>query len=197
MTVSVSAKARFKELEKPNAVRMQVTAPICYECGEEWSKDSLKARKALNLTCDDQPWTQKARILLKGLSKSDRARDNVNLVWAKACTLADRPFSDQRIASNLYSDVSQAFPRGAWGAPSSISQSDNTTVYSFKRDRIIHPKEMVLSLGYRRTPNFDGISNSRIRELSGQAICLPALATLLYPTILVMDFGGLWENEQA
>ena len=76
-----------------------------------------------------------------------------------------------------------------------MSLGDNTTVYSFAEDKILHSKEYVMSLGYRRMPDFRQISSTAVKKLAGQAICLPCLATVLLPCVLLCDLEGVWENS--
>ena len=142
-----------------------------------------------------RPWTACPHVLLKGCSKTARVRDILNCVWIKTCQDQGAAYTDMGVAKGLFADVSQSWSRRCFGPARKISLGCNTLVYSFQEDRVLHPKELLLSLGYRRLPQLRSLSASKQLNLVGEAINLPSLATVLYPLILMSNLPGLWEHE--
>lgn len=185
---------RHNELTDPVTTRQKVTDIHDISGTATWQVEARKARQQLGVAADTEPWTDLPHVRMKGVTKTPFHKELLNLAWMKSCVLAKKEFNDLSVAKNLFIDLSQHHERKAYGAPSKVSLGQNTDIYSFEMDASLHPKQHVLSMGYRRMPKFGDIAVGNIRSMIGEGICLPVLAAVIYPLLLRLDFDDLWEH---
>ena len=142
------------------------------------------------------PWST-AGFQLRGLSQTARVCEVLDLAvldfmqpddlcaanHARRRDAESREILQSRCA-DLFSDPSQNPVRKPYTCPSSMVSrclTTTSTVYSHGRDRVCLPVEHMLWQGHRLETKFpSSMRQSSIRELAGQGIALPCLATIVY-----------------
>ena len=129
--------------------------------------------EVLNLAVYDRLLRQKPEKtegpkLLKSLQKLDVSKRALRL---------------KALMQDMYVDVSQNPARRAWTNHAGVSKCLTTTtcMYSFGRDRVCLPVELLFLQGHTREVILPGkMSQNAIKNLAGEGMCLPCLGSLLY-----------------
>eukprot|EP00971_Amphidinium_carterae_P335431 6471264-Amphidinium_carterae.4 len=104
---------------------------------------------------------------------SQRARDLIDL----ACQMQDK--EDWGSSKFLTIDYSQSAERKPWSHSSCKSLVCASSLFICSRDRIAHPVEHAAMLGFDiKTMNFEGLSWSEIRDLTGDAMAAPTVGVV-------------------
>ena len=95
------------------------------------------------------------------------------------------------ILSNVYTDISQNPIRrnftNARGITGTITTS--TMLYSFHRDGIILPLELMMLQGHRRDFSIPyNMTSMQLKELAGEGIFLPCLGVVLWAMYITKGF---------
>ncbi len=92
------------------------------------------------------------------------------------------------ILKDVYIDISQNPQYKAWTSSKGVAPclATSTMLYSYGRDRTLAAFELTLLQGHRRSFQFpDHMKCSQIKELAGEGIFLPCLATVIWSAYLL------------
>ena len=166
-----------------------------------WQVDSKRLRRQLQMTADAAFWSSVRGAKLKGVAKTDRTRDLIEITAATVAaakgTKCITSHTLQEALKNTVLDVSQSHARQSYTNPSTGTHPCLTTSsawYSYRLDRMIGPHENYLLQGHCRRSMMDGcpvLTGSEFKELAGEGFFLGSLATVLAPVLAIMDFRGL------
>ena len=162
----------------------------------QWKIEAHNLRKTLEVPVDYLPWTSGNMRKLVGLPRTARATEMLNLaaivnlgteraleLSKLARTQACKGSSEMQSAlQDVFVDVSQNPNRAPWTNASGVSKclTTSSSWYSFSRDGMVLPLELMAFQGHRSSLNIpDSMSPSSLKQLAGQGICLPCLATLV------------------
>lgn len=166
----------------------------------KWREHSIAAREALGVSPKYSPWTRRAAFCGTGIPLTDRVKDLLDLVTGEQLYCEGRPFnaSDEDVEMAMcgsYIDVSQSHQRRkssySWtGTLPTVTTS--TVLYSFKRDSIILPLELLMVHGFPRDMILPaGLSPSNFKSLVGNGMCAPSLAcALMAATLALLQFDS-------
>lgn len=130
------------------------------------------------------PWTSRPEFLAKGLNVTPRVKDLIDIIVIQEMKAKDLPASEiGESLTEMFLDVSQSLSRNAHtqkGTNKCLTTA--TQNYSFKQDRVVLGLESLVFQGYPRgelkVPNH--FSNQHLKELAGEGMCLPCLATVMW-----------------
>ena len=147
------------------------------------------------MACGSRPWTD-AGFELRGLSKSARVKEILNLATldfltpeqlraVRSSTSQDaRKKSLRGFCHELFTDVSQNPARKSHTSRKHLASkclTSSSVLYSHARDRLVCPLELLLFQGHSletRVPS--AMRQTSLRDMSGQGMALPCLATIVY-----------------
>ena len=157
----------------------------------QWQLQSYSIRSQLPADVrHSSPWSS-AGFSLPGLKKVPRILEVLDLAVLGYLGEQLRPNMSMRDmqeqCSELFTDVSQNPARRSYTHraqdQSNVSKclTTSTVLYTHGRDRLVLPQELLYFQGHSldvRVP--PGMKASALRDLAGEGICLPCLATLIY-----------------
>ena len=109
----------------------------------------------------------------------EKAVNLSKLARTQACKVSSEM---QATLCDVFVDISQNPNRAPWTNEQGISKCLTTSSawYSFARDGMVLPLELMAFQGHRTSLQIpDSMSPSSLKQLAGQGICLPCLATLI------------------
>lgn len=62
----------------------------------------------------------------------------------------------------------------------------------FKQDRVLSEVEKFHMLGFGARLRLGDLTASMLRDLTGEAMAVPSVTTVLYSMLLTLPFPGLW-----
>ena len=149
----------------------------------------------------ETPWTGRADVLLRGVGRTPRTIDILDLAWVDRVRKAPHHVAAAAKSSkfdmlkhNFFCDHSQQNARKPWGNLRVLTTS--SALYSFELDRNLLPEEHLVLQGHA-LPNTSGWDHSEVKalaDLAGEGMCLPVLASALYALVLAVPFPGLFET---
>ena len=132
------------------------------------------------------------------MPKSDRVKAILNTVAAvklqeQGVNLSNLPpFSVKKnLLKNVFCDVSQNPKHKSYTNSRGITGclATSTVLYSYGHDRIVLPVELAMFQGHRRGFEYPPtITSNQIRDLAGEGMCLPCLATIVWCMYLTKGF---------
>ena len=147
-----------------------------------WRSQSVEIRNRFHVSLDYKPWGTAARRLT-GVPKTQRVRECIELAAiAHVGPPGKHPNSVREILQDVYIDISQNPCRMAWTNSQQITKCLTTSslLYAFHRDSVVLPLEMMIWQGHRGDLALPtSMPQNALKELSGQGICLPCLATIV------------------
>ena len=160
--------------------------------GASWMVQAAKKREALGLPKSIRPWSSDMRAT--GLSCTERVATILDL--AAATHLKPQEWelptaAKQAMLRHVYCDVSQNPARLGVTNQEGVSHALTTGVqlYSFARDGVVLPLELLMIQGHRRDFSVpEHVSSQQVRALAGEGICLPCLGIILWSIHLAKGF---------
>lgn len=154
------------------------------------------------------PWTSNPAFKGVGLPSSKRAFDLVDCAWVQACKRQKIEVGKATgnvtqlgkkagVHKDLFVDVSQNHVRRPMSDASGFLRTltTSTTLYSYEADRTVLPIEHLFLQGYEHQVSIPKSiaagSGSEIRNLAGEAICLPCLASIVWCLHLTKDLTSV------
>jgi hypothetical protein len=64
----------------------------------------------------------------------------------------------------------------------------------FKQDRVLSEEEKFHMLGFGARLRLGDLTASMLRDLTGEAMAVPSVTTVLYSMLLTLPFPGLWRK---
>lgn len=139
---------------------------------------------------DERPWSE--HMSCGGLNITPRIACLLDCVAAEGLPTEKRSskvsFQEKKaLLRHMYADVSQnpkyrAFSKQ--GVTSCLTTS--TLMYSFQRDGVVLPIELMTIQGHRRDLVFPpSMTASQVKDLAGEGMFLPCLATIVWSLYLV------------
>ena len=156
----------------------------------EWKIQASALRKSLGIAEHVRPWAACPRKYT-GLKVTPRVLEMIELAAIfhlgseKASAfmqLKQQPALLQRELAEVYVDVSQNPCRRPWTNLAGISKCLTTSsqIYSFKRDGVVLPLELMGWQGHRHALSLGSdMMPQDLKELAGQGISLPCLAVVI------------------
>ena len=165
----------------------------------KWEQQSAKWRGDLDMSPGYKPWTGRESFVGYGLSGTKRALDLLDCGWVHAYKRAKFRHTQDAIASKLdqelFIDVSQNHVRKPLSNASGELRTllTSTRLYHYGSDRLLLPVEHLALQGY--SPEIvvpQELSAKDVRDMAGEAIALPCLATVMWCLHMVKDLTTLW-----
>ena len=160
-----------------------------------WSQQAMEQRRALGFAPGHKPWTGSQEHCYTGMRVTPRIQECMDLAFmatfGPSKTSSDLTSADKLVLANFFLDCSQNPLRRAWTNRAGITRclTTSTSLYAFERDSLVLPVELMWFQGHRRDLTVPPELGQRgLRELAGEGICLPVLATVFAGLIMS---GGL------
>jgi hypothetical protein len=164
----------------------------------KWRAESAAWRNKLRISPDYSPWTSRQDVKLFLLPQTERVKDLVN-VCAAECLVRHREekvrqpnWSRWGWVTDVLADVSQSHSRKTFTNSLGVNPCMTTSsiFYSFGMDRALIPLDHLKMQGLpAQTMSFPiGITQANMRDLAGNMMFLPSLATVLTAVLLAVDF---------
>ena len=147
-----------------------------------------------------RPWTGTAQRQYTGISQTDRVLNILDCVAIEklggakmAATALNSPVAQQILMAaveDVFVDVSQNPVRRAYTGSQGLSKCLHTatSLYSFQRDGVILPYELMQFQGHGLDIEIpSSMRQKELKDLAGQGICLPCLGLVV--TALLMTVG--------
>lgn len=155
--------------------------------GTQWEKDSLVLRDRAGVSPGFKPWTARPEFEARGIKLTERIRDLMDCTVIERAVANGLTMSDcVKSMSDCFLDYSQSHSRRCYtvgGINKCLTTS--STLYSYGADRAVLPVETLRFHGYPTTLNLPhGITAAEIKEFSGEAMCLPCLACVLWSILI-------------
>ena len=162
----------------------------------QWQVQAHAARSQLKVGKDFKPWTSMDSLVFKNVPPTDRVGEILDLavmqyvgdVRSTQTLLQSGPEKLRAHCSELFTDVSQNPQRNPH-----TSRKDNVSrclttsscVYSHGLDRLVLPVELLYWQGHQVDVKIPPTLRQRaLRDLAGEGMTLPVLASLLYALLL-------------
>lgn len=163
------------------------------EADRKWHACSAKARGFLKVRADFAPWTSQRGIRLIGVH-GQRERDMIDIAFVAACQKAGLGYSPCSIPKlgDLQVNLSQSVARKPWSVGAKLAtQTTSSKTYSFLLDRVLLAADTLGTLGY---PNamLDAWNEQEAKSLTGEAIAVQCMATVLHSLMMAVNFPGLF-----
>ncbi|CAE7297676.1 unnamed protein product [Symbiodinium sp. CCMP2592] len=164
--------------------------PAAWNNWKKWQVQAYQLRREMKAGCC-KPWTDIPGLKYAGIVRSERIDEVLNLAVLgflgarRVLKLQQQgPAAVQEACYDLYTDVSQNPIRKSFTSPKTLASpcfTTSTALYSHARDRIILPIEAMLMQGHGLDMKIpDSMPRSALRDLAGEGICLPCIATLIH-----------------
>lgn len=163
------------------------------DLGKCWRADSVAVREKLSLKgCAnhaDSLWSGSAS--LEGLVGSLRQRDVIDVCYLTIChklglnpVLLDTKAAVRRL--ELYCDVSQNVNRSPWSRGYVRCATTSSRNYSFEKDRLLVPEEMLMAYGWPRkiAEARTQVPTTVMDDLVGETMALQPLATVMLAMVI-------------
>lgn len=163
----------------------------------DWKSELGAKGRHLNLA----PWSSLPGLRLTGISSTTRVKAILDCVTMEilggasktAVLMADPAYPEniRQAMTGVYVDLSQNPVRRAFSNKSGDMKCQHTAsiVYSFGRDSVVLPFEMLLLQGHNTNVVLpECMSLSELQDLAGMGIFLPNLAALMLGLWLQVDF---------
>ena len=156
----------------------------------QWQVQAHAARHVLGAAKGFKPWTG-CGFEFKNLRPTDRAGEILDLAVMQylgsaastASLLRDGPEALRAGCQELFTDISQNPGRKPHTGQDHVSRclTASSSVYSHGSDRMVLPIELLLWQGHQvdvKVPR--GMKQRELRDLAGEGITLPCLASLIF-----------------
>ena len=139
----------------------------------QWQEAHKKLRIADHIPETAPEWSSGKRLL--GVSPG-RTMDLVNLSF-QSTSLRRADLTASQIEADLIVDVSQSAGRRPWTSAGGVLRclSTSSTLFSFRKRRTLTGLEHLALLGFVGV-NGNGLTQSQLRNLAGEAMSLPQIA---------------------
>ena len=158
-----------------------------------WKTQSSTWRAKLGVTENFSPWTQRPSFHGQNLPRTKRVLDLVDCCYVESCKrrkIAAGCF--EHGSKNLVADVSQSHGRKPLSDNGILrTLTTSSKLYYYAEDRVLVPREHMALQGYERVEIPSSWTDADIQRISGEAICLPSLAGLLWCLHLTRDLTSL------
>ena len=174
-------------------------------------------RRELGLDDGQAPWTSRPGIQLRGLpgelNDMNFQNECVDLRFARWCIIHGQPLDTTDVPGYLQTDVRQHVKR--YGIQGRVSLLSGSKVYWYLKDRVLTTEEHLFSLWWGDDLVVDGIERalgdsghkrrrravngvrpcaSKVRDLAGNSMALPCLASVIYAGLLASDMSVFYER---
>ena len=145
----------------------------------QWRKHSSVWRSKLKLPKTSRPWTGKKGRLLKGVPRTERATDLIDIAFAHQMAANPGVPTAEAIRS-LWVDLATSVERSPWGE--SLTTARQNTIYSsFAKDSVLSGASNMALLGWPRSACIrDEFTKRELRSLAGEGYSLPWAGVLNY-----------------
>ena len=136
-----------------------------------------------------KPWTENRHNTFLGLRPTKRVLELINLAYmlrlGTTQGVASLEQQEKEVLENMFVDISQNPCRKPWSGASGSSGTSpclttSAVLYSFDRDSLVLPLELLFFQGHAKDIRLpQTMKQAAIRDLAGEGICLPCLATIL------------------
>lgn len=151
----------------------------------------------MGVSADCKPWTTQPGFMGRGLRRTERALELIDLAAVQTLVSSSQPNPIQRAQrdrawmrkqlSGVLVDLSQNPVRRCFtknGKTPCLTTSSN--LYCFKRDSLLLPEEYMMLQGHQRTISIpDAMTGKQVQELAGEGMSLPSLALIVWRMVLV------------
>ena len=169
----------------------------------KWQVQSSTLRSATGVSQGWNGWTSLPGFRAEGISLTKRVRDLIDVGAAKhlmrSCgTVALDAATMKQELEHVYADVSQGHCRQPWTKTSfcratqkCLTQASpcftgSTIMYSYGKDRFVHPQEMARMMGWPEDVELSSsISQCKYKQMIGNSVALPCLGSIIW-TFYVM-----------
>jgi site-specific DNA-cytosine methylase len=160
-----------------------------------WVIESAKWRTTLNMSPNFKPWSSLSSFSGDGVSQTDRVLDILDCVAEcklKTMSLPRTALNVKEHLKDVYCDYSQSHGRHCFTGSKGINHTFTTMteMYSYCRDSIVLPIEMLLLHGFPKDIQIpDSMTPGQLKTMVGNGMCLPCLATIVHCLDLVKPLG--------
>lgn len=158
-----------------------------------WQKESKIARRKLNMSPTMRPWTGRPEVELRGIHRTERELDILDLYWAKACRQRGCELSDASVAKGLFVDISKSYSRLSVCIDRICTNLTTSRKYSYERDRCLVAADMLGLMGFDRHM-LDFATEEQAKSMVGEAVAAPHMAGALYPLLGVLHAPALFSD---
>lgn len=131
----------------------------------KWRAATLKRRQEIGMTPEEQPWTGRAGIFLRGLKPQTRTNgDNflyqlLNIRWRTVCRQLSIPTDIERVPADIYADIRQdIYHQLKLGRLTCLA---GTRAYLYDKDRSLVAEEYVAQQGWGINTSIRGVHRRR------------------------------------
>jgi hypothetical protein len=159
-----------------------------------WDANDKAARTKLDMGFKATPWTGKAGVQLRGVPNQERATSLIDVAYVTATDRLNSQAEKDHILSRLTVDISQDTCRNPWHYrfPTLTCSSE---LYCFRFDRMVTEFEKLVLLGFSKAVNVRAMPQHHVKELAGEAMAVPSVASVLYCTLLCIQLPGFWQHD--
>jgi hypothetical protein len=173
-----------------------------------WHSESTTWRNQVLISPAYSPWVSRPTVSLTGVQATDRVKDLLD-VTAAQCLLRHRDKKCRQGSewtrwgwvNEVFSDTSQSHARKAFSNSYDISpcMTTSSNYYSFGLDRAIIPIEhfKMQGLPAMKMALPSGMTKDQVKDLAGNMMFLPSLATVLMAVLLAVDFPEFKNNASS
>ena len=154
----------------------------------KWKADSITFRNKMNVSPTFAPWTGRESFKAKGIRLTPRTTDIIDccaIQFMKSNNVAAKDLPTAM--KGVFLDISQSLQRKAYTANGlNRCLTTSSCIYSFEHDRLVTPLETLFFQGFPKSLKIPmGISAGDIKDMAGEGMTLPCLATVMW---------GLWNT---
>ncbi|CAE7197677.1 unnamed protein product [Symbiodinium sp. CCMP2592] len=164
--------------------------------GTVWQRDSATIKKQLGVSPTFKPWTSRRGFLGGGLGNNARMLEALDCFVASELKRVQpnadcEPVHVQSMMEGKFMDVSQSVKRNKHSTPTGFvhTLTTSTLLYSFSLDRVLSGREMLsLHCQPRDLVIPEEVRDSQVRDLAGEGMALPCLASVVWCLYLTKQF---------
>ena len=160
-----------------------------------WQRESASLRETLGVAPDVRPWTGRSSFKGRGLPRTARVLDLLDLFVMQKCREKRVNFNNAAdlaaVMQDQYIDVSQSLSRNSHTNKAGWNHALTTgsILYSFSRDAVLTGREMLQLHGQPATLSLPcHLREGQISQLAGEGMACPCLAAILWCLFLCKQF---------
>jgi hypothetical protein len=162
----------------------------------QWAKQATQHMAKYGCSPNFAPWTSPAKrhdVKLEGVPRNERDFTLLNCAWVSRLHEQEWPDFDTP-RRKFYWDTNDSLARKCFGHLMSLKQEQS--IYSFEKDCVISGWARMRLHGWDNRTNVDGLSESDLKSLSGEAFALPPIS-LLHLAYYYNPFAPWWPDSGA
>lgn len=151
-------------------------------------------RNKVGLEPESRPWSIKPAVALRGVPvHNPRMVDVIDVAYGMA-KLALPAATERDLTAALVVDFSQSLKFKPWSRQAPCF-STSTRLYMFERDRVMVQSEVFRILGFADI-DLSGLSETNLRDLSGDAMAIYSAVQVVASVALVLPFPNLFSSPR-